>query len=135
MSVAWRPQVRYDRQVATLWLGSVVGLLALRPLWLATAGLFPACAWHRWTGLPCPGCGSTRAFLRLLQGDAAGGFAFNPLAASVAVLFVALGLAAPVWLAAGGRIPVVESRFRPGWLAAVAVAVLANWAWLYASGV
>ena len=31
------------------------------------------------TGISCPGCGMTRAWLHVLQGDLAGAFAFHPL--------------------------------------------------------
>lgn len=34
----------------------------------APSGLLPACIFHSWTGLYCPGCGSTRAFYELLHG-------------------------------------------------------------------
>ena len=135
MSLAWRPPIRSDRQVAALWAVSAAGSLALRPLWFGAAGLFPPCMWHQWTGLPCPGCGTTRAILLLLHGDAVAGFAQNPLAACAASAFVVAGLASPVWLAVGGLLPVLDSRPRPGWLVAGAVAMIANWVWLYASGV
>jgi hypothetical protein len=135
VSLTWRPPARNDRQVAALWAVSAAGFLALRPVWFAVAGLLPPCAWHQWTGLPCPGCGASRAILRLLQGDVVAGFAVNPLAAITASAFVVAGLAAPLWLAGGGRLPVVDSGWRPGWLAAGAAAMMANWAWLYASGV
>ena len=46
-------------------------------------GVFLAGGWmcpFLWvTGLSCPGCGMTRALLLLLQGDAAGSFAMNPM--------------------------------------------------------
>jgi len=34
----------------------------------ATAGIYPACQFHRLTGLNCPGCGMTRAAYALLHG-------------------------------------------------------------------
>lgn len=39
----------------------------------------PPCMFHELTGLYCPGCGSTRATRRLLCGDLAGAFRYNPL--------------------------------------------------------
>jgi hypothetical protein len=59
----------------------------------------------------------------------------NPLAAVAACAFVLVGLAAPLWLLAGGAVPAFDSRRRPGWLAAGAAVMMANWAWLYVSGV
>ena len=40
---------------------------------------YPRCLFHVLTGLDCPGCGGLRAAHRLLHGDLAGAFAFNPL--------------------------------------------------------
>jgi hypothetical protein len=133
--MTWRAPARDDRDVAALWALSAVGLIALRPLWLAAATFLPPCPWHRLTGWPCPGCGSTRAVLGLLQGRLAAGFAFNPLTAIATTGFVACGLAAPLWLAAGGSVPVIGSRLRPGFIAAAAAILAANWAWLLVSGI
>lgn len=133
--MTWRDAQRDDRQIAALWAVSAGGFLALRPLWLAAAGVFPPCLWHRWTGLPCPGCGTTRAVLGLLRGQLGQAFGSNPLAATGVVVFVVVGLVAPVWLAAGGRIPAVGSGPKPGWTAAAALALVANWTWLVVSGV
>jgi len=118
-----------------LWAVCAVGCLLLRPVWLSAAHVMPVCLWHQWTGIPCPGCGATRAIVHLLHGDASAGLAMNPLAALVAVSFVGAGLLAPLWVALGGRIPEVPSRTRPAWVAAVSAVVVANWAWLVASGV
>jgi hypothetical protein len=71
----------------------------------------------------------------LLHGDVVAGFALNPLVAATASAFVVVGLAAPFWLMAGGAVPTLDSKRRPGWLAAGAAAMMANWAWLYVSGV
>ena len=118
-----------------LWAVCAGLAVLLRPIWIAAAGALPPCVWRASTGWPCPGCGSTRAILRLLQTDFPGAVALNPLAACGAVLFVAGGFAAPVWLAFGGLRPHVSPTHRPGWIAACAAAFLANWGWLYASGV
>jgi hypothetical protein len=40
---------------------------------------YPRCLFHALTGLDCPGCGGLRAAHRLLHGDVAGAFAFNPM--------------------------------------------------------
>ncbi len=133
--MTWRPPDREDRQVAMLW-AVCAGLAVLfRPLFLAVAGLMPPCAWRAWTGLPCPGCGTTRAIVRLLHADLAGALALNPLAACATAAFLLGGFVAPVWLACGGQRPALTTRGRPVWIAAFALAFVANWAWLYASGV
>lgn len=131
----WRPPDREDRQVAWLWAVCAGLALALSPLWSAAAALLPACPWHAMTGWPCPGCGTTRALTHLLHADPWGAVRFNPLATLAGSMFLTGGLAAPVWLACGGRAPSLPSRLRPVGAALVAGGFLANWAWLCASGV
>jgi hypothetical protein len=55
-------------------------------------GLFPACGFHRMTGLWCPGCGLTRATHHLLRGDLAGALSSNAFTP-----FVLLAIAASWW--------------------------------------
>jgi hypothetical protein len=131
----WRPPDREDRQVAWLWAVSAGSALALSPVWHAAAALLPACPWHALTGWPCPGCGTTRALTHLLHADPLGALRFNPLAAGAAAAFLAGGIAAPVWLFCGGQAPCLPTRVGPARAAFVALGVLANWAWLCASGV
>ena len=133
--MTWQKPDREDRQVAAFWAICAGLAIVFRPLWLAGAGLIPPCPWHSRTGWPCPGCGTTRALVRLLHVDLAGGVVMNPLAACAAIAFVAGGFVAPIWLACGGSTPVVAARSRPAWIAAFALVFLANWAWLAASGV
>ena len=133
--MTWRSASPGDRQVAALWAVCALAALALRPFWIPLAGGVPPCLLHLWTGLPCPGCGSTRAVVRLLQGELRAGLAFNPLTACVAGGFVVGGIAAPAWLALGGRVPEIPAKPRPGWIAVLVIVVAANWAWLVASGV
>jgi len=70
-----------------------------------------ACPWRALTHVACPGCGGTRAFLRLAVLDLPGAFAANPLvtaAALAAVLAGVLALLAPrgtdSFLERGGRL-------------------------------
>jgi hypothetical protein len=133
--MTWRPADRDDRRVAALWATCAGLTLLLRPLWIAATEFLPPCPWHELTGWPCPGCGTTRAIVRLLHADPFGALAANPLAATAAAAFVAGGLAAPVWIACGGQRPSIPARQRPAWMAASAAAFLANWSWLAVSGV
>ena len=133
--MTWRAPDREDRQVAVLWLVAAALFLLMRPVWLASAAFMPACPWHAWSGWPCPGCGTTRAVVRLLEGDLGGALRYNPLAAVAAGGFLAGGPVAPLWLALGGGVPSLPDRPRPAWVAAASVALAGNWAWLCASGV
>ncbi|MEM7481193.1 MAG: DUF2752 domain-containing protein [Acidobacteriota bacterium] len=66
-------------------------VLALR--WSATADIAaagPACWIRVASGVPCPGCGMTRAFGRLAAGNLWQAWAFHPLAPIVA-LEIAIG--------------------------------------------
>lgn len=51
-----------------------------------TAGFFPVCPFHALTGLNCPGCGLTRGFHALLNGDIVTALHFN-LMLPVYILF------------------------------------------------
>jgi Protein of unknown function (DUF2752) len=42
-------------------------------------GFFPLCPFRLFTGLTCPGCGSTRAMHQLLHGHLEAAFMLNPL--------------------------------------------------------
>ena len=44
-----------------------------------TAGFFPQCPLYALTGLHCPGCGLTRGFHALFQGDPLGAIDFNAM--------------------------------------------------------
>jgi hypothetical protein len=69
----------------------VVGILAA-----AGAVVFigpPLCPTALFIGIPCPGCGLTRATLALLRGDVAGALHFHPLVFVLAPVFgFAIGL-------------------------------------------
>lgn len=49
------------------------------------------CALHSVTGLPCPGCGLTRSFVMVAQGDFATAVASNPFVLFLYPLFLVLG--------------------------------------------
>lgn len=62
------------------------------------------CGVHRLTGLPCPGCGLTRAFVLLANGDWLTAIGSNPFVVVLYPLFVALGVL--VLLPSGMRLSV-----------------------------
>lgn len=89
------------------------------------------CIFKSVTGIPCPGCGSTRAIQSCLKGDIATGLWYNP----VAVLLLAFGIVAAVWwvvdLIRGSRSlhRLFHTRW-PAWTIVVAAVItLANWIW------
>lgn len=135
--LAWRRAGPADRGLALVLLGGAAGAAALVPWLPLLARLAPGCPFHAWTGLPCPGCGSTRAALALLRGDFTGALALNPLATLAIVLgFAAAALAWP-WVEARGPVPRIADPGRglPRRVRFAALgAVGAQWVWLVARG-
>lgn len=106
-----------------------MALLALAPLGAGLARALPACPVKRLTGWPCPGCGTTRAALAWAELDPAAAFAANPLAALGWALLVAGGLGAAL-ASFAGHLPAEPRTLPPLARASLAVALLANWAYL-----
>lgn len=89
------------------------------------------CPFHLITGLPCVGCGGTRALIALTHGELGAALALNPLAVLLAacfLLFVAYAIGA-LWL--GRRWRPQPTRAQAFALRASAIgAVAANWIYL-----
>lgn len=99
-----------------LGLGAIVAAISVLGWGGATraVGAVPSlCLFHRLTGLECPGCGMTRAFARLLQGDWRGAWAYNPWSLPLLALMI-LGAVAPA--DAIGRAMRSRTATRLGWL-------------------
>ncbi len=75
---------------------------------------YPRCLFHVVTGLDCPGCGGLRAAHRLLHGDVAAAFAFNPLLVALLPVFA--------WVLLGWAVRATTGRAWPhpfrrrGWI-------------------
>ena len=116
---------------ATLLVTALGGLL--RFLRLDLPGLdFFACPLRAATGMPCPGCGATHAFVLLAHGDLAGALFASPLWACIALgLWAHAGLTLLRLL--GLRRALVLSlpaeRSRPARLL-VGALIVANWAFV-----
>ena len=54
-----------------------VGLAYL--VWLLLTDLRIPCLFYEWTGLPCPGCGTTRMFLALSRLEFGTAFRYHPV--------------------------------------------------------
>jgi hypothetical protein len=83
------------------------------------------CPFYRLTGLPCPACGLTRAFVCMAHGQFAEAWRYHALGPLLFVCFVAYALFGSAVDAGWERL----SRPHRGWITAGAVAVvLAVWA-------
>ncbi|HKR65370.1 MAG TPA: DUF2752 domain-containing protein [Thermoanaerobaculia bacterium] len=76
----------------------------------ATSTFYPHCAFHDWTGLDCPGCGTTRALHELLHGRIGNAFRLN---AMLFPLMLTGAFAAPDFLR--GRTPAFIMKPWFGW--------------------
>jgi len=112
-----------------------VSAAAIAPFLPWLAPIVPGCPFHALTGVPCPGCGTTRAVLALARGDVTGAFGWNPLAAAALLLGGATCLLAPLWVASGRALPALSLELPVRARIAVVAAFGANWAWLVAQGV
>ncbi len=131
----WREPRRDHRQLAWLWFAAALSAPLLAGAWLRLGLPYPGCTFHHITGLPCPTCGAGRAVATALAGHPLRSFRWNPLVTAAIALFEAGGLAAPVWLAAGGKVPALEGGL-PRWLRwVVLAAILINWLYLVFTGV
>ena len=76
----------------------VLGLI-LGQAEVGTSGYFPKCMVHELAGVHCPGCGGTRAFQALAQGDVLTALRMNPFGVGV-IAFLALLAMRTSWEAA-----------------------------------
>lgn len=123
-------------------LGAVFGavLLAaggLAAVWQRLALPVPGCRFREWTGLPCPGCGSTRMIDALLSGDVAAAAGWNPLVLGALTAVLAWAVLSVSRLALGlpPRRLVLAPRERVALRWLVAGLLAAGWSYLVWRGV
>lgn len=90
--------------VIGIWSLLIAGAVYLFVFEPGKSGFFPACLFRTFTGLTCPGCGTTRALHQLLHGHFQAAFMLNPLLlfALPLLLYAFLRYTAIVWR---GRVP------------------------------
>lgn len=126
----WTPLSAAERQLAFIWGGLALGLLALKPLWPLIVPFLRPCLFHSITGVPCPTCGATRSVLALLDGDLLGAAALNPLVFAATVAFLLGGVAAPLWAWRRGTAPRFARQIPMPVRVGLVALILANWVWL-----
>ena len=129
-----RPPLREEKQLLLLWGVGAVGALAFRSFLLRLSLLFPRCPFRTLTGLPCLTCGTGRAGRAFLHGDLVAAFHFHPLSTIAALLVVAGGLLAPLWVLL--RLPVPDRlSLSPLQRGLVVALLIAAWGWQIARGI
>ncbi len=84
-------------------LAAIAGAMVLRAA--SDAGwLLPVCTFRQVTGVPCPGCGSTRALTALANADLLSAFRLNPMATGTAIGLGILWFARFLEIAANTRL-------------------------------
>ncbi|MCL4742098.1 MAG: DUF2752 domain-containing protein [Phycisphaerales bacterium] len=113
--------------IVVLWGGSVLAIDVFRPRGVDAP---ITCTMRRVTGIPCGTCGSTRAALAIVRGDAGSALRYNPFVtvggvalAGVGVLRIGFGRGVELGLGRVGR--------RVAWCL-VGAAFAANWAYVVA---
>lgn len=119
-----------SRQLALLWSGVALALVALSPLAPKLAAGLPACPIRAWLGLPCLSCGTTRAALALARLDFVAALSFNPIATLGWIGLIGGGLVTGGMAVAGRPLPRLGLRPTPTLRLVVAAVLFANWAYL-----
>jgi len=126
-----RPEPDYE----LLWALLLPVLAAMAALVFALGFVLPKCVLFSLTGVPCLGCGGTRALRFLVGGDWGGALLANPM------VVVLVGLVFLFWLYCLGVVLRWLPRWRPsavapkwawGLRAALVVLLSANWIYLIA---
>jgi hypothetical protein len=128
--MTWRRANHRDRRLAQIWASTAA--LAVLTAYLARDlfSALPPCPLRFLTGIPCPGCGTTRAAHAVLEGQVVDAALFNPLVFVVGSGLVVLALIAPLWIVVTGRVPALPKPMPLAVRVAVVVALIANWGYL-----
>ena len=96
LSPSRAPRPSVDR-IRWIWLAATLSgvavLAALHFIHLPHGPDSSICIFRRATGIPCPGCGMTRAFAAMARGEWRAAIEFHPLAPILGIEFLALWLA------------------------------------------
>jgi hypothetical protein len=108
--------------------GSFLGLALINMTGLACfekiTGAIPGfCPFHALTGIPCPGCGMTRAIVSLIGGNISEAFLYNPFSFFL-VFMVLISMVPEKWM---GIIRTPLARVMPAFYISVLSLVLTFW--------
>lgn len=116
--------------------GGLAAFVLLVARVMPVLSLPPVCGLRNATGLPCPTCGMTRAFVRVTHGELAAAWQVSPLGTVLCFLAALL----VVWTLL--RLTVVKHGFglsltrreKRGWVIAGGVVLATNWVYLLVTG-
>jgi hypothetical protein len=122
-----------------------LGAFFALPLFLLPAGAWlvesdvlrlAKCSFKTFVGIPCMGCGATRATLNLLHGDISQAIFFSPMVAVGYFVLLAWGLLS-AWLYVTEQELIVRTTKLSTWTLRIVLISLpfANWAYLMARGI
>ncbi|MCR4828990.1 MAG: DUF2752 domain-containing protein [Bacteroidales bacterium] len=126
---------RYKSAILTTIALVVAVVLGLLPN--SATSYYPPCVFHKLTGIPCPGCGTTRAWRHLMHGHFYDALYTNPLVLIAEVGFIVY----VVWLwvdtvrGSNSLDKVMHFHMKPWMYVLVGVLVLANWVWSIQKGI
>ncbi len=109
------------RRLPGLWLIPAIGFIASAFGVAATSGPI-LCLFRAVSGIPCAGCGMTRAFVAIGHGYPGAAFDYNPLSPVTWLWMLLWWLLAIAYLLRGKPMPP-----HPDWLLKTALVVLVSW--------
>jgi hypothetical protein len=129
----WRIRTRPERLIL-LFVASAASLASILLFAHSVHFAFFGCVWKCATGIPCAGCGGTRAMMALIGGSPLDALAWNPGAVLAFALVSAAGIYAASVLALHMN-PWRPAFVRSGsWKFAFLAGMAANWIYLLCAG-
>jgi Protein of unknown function (DUF2752) len=135
--LVWRRLEPQEIDHEVIWLSVSVAAAAAGCAWIYAGLPTFGCPWKQLTGCPCPGCGTTRAFLQLAHGHLASAIRYNPMAMTIAAatgLFDCYAAAVLALRWPRARCGEIGPRLARAIRIAVVAAVLLNWVWVWRIG-
>ncbi len=86
------------------------------------------CLFKRFTGYPCPTCGTTRGIISLFHGNYIQAWLFNPLVFSIGIIFM-IDLLFKFIFARKIKITLTKKEKKSAWIIGI-ILLLANWAYV-----
>lgn len=122
------------RQFGFIWGAAVLALAALAPWARSLAAALPVCPFRAATGVPCPTCGTTHAFLALLSLHPLRALAFNPLIIVATLTFAAGGIVSGLLALVNRPLPIPGDGMGRTMRFLIVGAILLNWAYVIWTG-